>query len=131
MTYREIAETFQDLIWHQLQTMLDSSHEGAAWAYPRPRSASLSMSNQIPGQAQGHPNKRMGDRRCRLGAADRQLVIYKSGLWSRFWPIRAPAKKQSSTAFLFHHPSMSTPFAALRGATVLRAATPARCGLLP
>ena len=46
MTYREIAETFQDLIWHQLQTMLDSSHEGAAWAYPRPRSASLSMSNQ-------------------------------------------------------------------------------------
>ena len=50
MTYQEIAETFQDLIWHQLQTMLDSSHEGAAWAYPRPRSASLSMSNQIPGK---------------------------------------------------------------------------------
>jgi hypothetical protein len=50
MTYREIAETFQDLIWHQLQTMLDSSHEGAAWAYPRPRSASLSMSNQKPGK---------------------------------------------------------------------------------
>jgi hypothetical protein len=65
------------------------------------------MSNQIPGKncaahslermsaslnPQGHPNKRMGDRRCRLRAADRQLVIYKSGLWSRFGRSAHPPK---------------------------------------
>ena len=102
--------------------MLDSSHEGAAWAYPRPRSASLSMSNQCPGAPkQTHGRPALSVACCRSATGDLQIGTLPG--------LADPRTRQKTilTAFFFHRPSMSTPFAALRGATVLRAATPARC----
>jgi hypothetical protein len=81
---------------------------------------SASLPPGAPKQTHGRPAPSVAC--CRSATGDLQI-----GTLVPVWPIRAPAKKQSSTAFFFHRPSMSTPFAALRGATVLRAATPARC----
>jgi len=96
MTYREIAETFQDLygisckpcwIAHMKALLgLISDREARALR------SSFSGTYERLTTPQGHPNKRMGDRRCRLRAADRQLVIYKSGLWSRFGRSAHPPK---------------------------------------
>ena len=73
--------------------MLDSSHGRRCLGLSQTEKREpIHVQPNTGGKPRGHPNKRMGDRRCRLRAADRQLVIYKLGLGSRFGRSAHPPK---------------------------------------